>query len=394
MLIQKGRSSIFQALAAQKFLRRSMILCFVGGAFAHQGLLARSAPSAAVGLAWGISGTWRVAGNSSPLVNGDAMLPGSLLQPEPSGSRNAIVILLPDGRPVFFECSKVENCSRGFRVPQLYRDPDPFAVDMLARIRTALRSHANETSPAAAGQPPPRLPRDEVVTVLGSDKEVQLGGLVSKLPDARYTYDLHPLDSSSPSRSHVAVVKSGKSIPVSLPTPGLYELAFTDEQNNPRIRIYVAALAPAQSSVLDSFHRAHQLIAQFNEQYYGWPPHELGWAYVESFFLDAKAGEQAPAAEAAGGDDKPSAGKVTAEPAFDPLPGVFKLNQSVTLQCATPGGKIHFTVDGSQPLAVSPVYSAPINVMGSQLTIKAFASSPGRKDSPVVTGIFRIEHSQ
>ena len=35
-------------------------------------------------------------------------------------------------------------------------------------------------------------------------------------------------------------------------------------------------------------------------------------------------------------------------------------------------------------------YRAPILVKGTALMIKAFASAPGRKDSPVVTGIFRI----
>jgi hypothetical protein len=47
-------------------------------------------------------------------------------------------------------------------------------------------------------------------------------------------------------------------------------------------------------------------------------------------------------------------------------------------------------VDYSQPGAASAVYSAPIVVMGSGLTIKAFASAPGKKDSAVVSGTFRI----
>jgi hypothetical protein len=38
------------------------------------------------------------------------------------------------------------------------------------------------------------------------------------------------------------------------------------------------------------------------------------------------------------------------------------------------------------------VYHAPIMVKGTELTIKAFASVAGRKDSAVVTGIFRVRH--
>jgi hypothetical protein len=78
------------------------------------------------------------------------------------------------------------------------------------------------------------------------------------------------------------------------------------------------------------------------------------------------------------------------EPKFSPEPGVFAGDTEVTLRCATPGAVIHYTFDGSQPVASSPVYSAPISVKGTELTIKAFASIPGKKDSAVVTGIYRI----
>jgi chitinase len=81
---------------------------------------------------------------------------------------------------------------------------------------------------------------------------------------------------------------------------------------------------------------------------------------------------------------------VAREPKFSPEPGVFAGDTEVTLRCATPGAVIHYTFDGSQPVASSPVYAAPISVKGTELTIKAFASAPGKKDSAVVTGIYRI----
>ncbi len=81
---------------------------------------------------------------------------------------------------------------------------------------------------------------------------------------------------------------------------------------------------------------------------------------------------------------------VTGEPQLFPQPGVFARDTMVTLRCDTPGAIIHYTVDSSQPIGSSPVYGAPISVEGTELTIKAFASVPGRKDSAVVTGIYRI----
>jgi hypothetical protein len=81
---------------------------------------------------------------------------------------------------------------------------------------------------------------------------------------------------------------------------------------------------------------------------------------------------------------------VAGEPKFSPEPGFFDGDTQVTLRCSTPGAVIHYTFDGSQPVASSPVYTAPISVKGTELTIKAFASVPGKKDSAVVTGIYRI----
>jgi hypothetical protein len=85
-----------------------------------------------------------------------------------------------------------------------------------------------------------------------------------------------------------------------------------------------------------------------------------------------------------------AAGSSAAEPAFFPKPGVFDDDTQVTLHCDTPGAVIHYTFDGSQPLAGSPVYTGPIQVKGTALTIKAFATAPGKKDSAVVTGTYRI----
>jgi hypothetical protein len=80
----------------------------------------------------------------------------------------------------------------------------------------------------------------------------------------------------------------------------------------------------------------------------------------------------------------------TGEPTYSPKPGVFDGDTEVALPCDAPRAKIHFTVDSSQPDDSSPLYASPIVVKGTELTIKAFASVPGQRDSPVVTGIFRI----
>ncbi|HEY1648254.1 MAG TPA: chitobiase/beta-hexosaminidase C-terminal domain-containing protein [Terracidiphilus sp.] len=348
-------------------------------------------------MAWQVRGAWRVDGASAPVVTGDAIEPGSLLLPSAENANHSIVVLLPDGQLVVYECFTAEDCARGFRVPSFYRRPEPFAVDMVGRIRAVLVRDGPGSSMGSgirqqSGLQGPRsqepgLPREEVMAVLGAGHRVQVAGLAAHLANGRYTYDLRPLDRAYPRRPHLPLEKSGASIAVALPATGLYDLTIVDDLNTPRIDLFIAAVQPAQAaSLMKSFHDAVELMSDWNEDYEGWPIHEFQRAYLESLMLDLKASN-------AGGTGRASAARagVTAEPAFSPKPGLLSGDTAVSVRCSTSGATMHFTVDGSQPVNGSPAYRAPIMVRGTELTIKAFASAPGKKDSPVVTGIFRIE---
>lgn len=322
---------------------------------------------------------------------GDAVQPGSLLQPAEGSSHNSITVLLPDGQRILYECFTVKDCARGFRVPALYRTPDPFAVEMLARIRAALIRGYSQQS---------RLPRDEAVAVLGPGNRVQVGGLAADLANGRYTYDLQPLNPEYSSQFHLALEKKSRSITLALPASGLYLVKITDDLNTPRIDLLVAAVEPAQAPDLEkSFREAQTLLKDWNGNYDGWPIHAFQRAYLESLMLRPKPRAQGPKAGKGAAMNQtrgqPAADEihrpgVTAEPQFYPKPGVFDGDTAVTVRCATPGAVMHYTVDGSEPIDGSSVYGAPVMVKGTELTIKAFASAPGRRDSPVVTGIFRI----
>ena len=348
-----------------------------------------------LGIAWQVRGQWRLAGRSVPLLTGDAVPPGGLLQPGDEPGGHSILIFLPDGQRVLYECFAAADCARGFRVPPLYRRPDPFAVELLARIRAALARENH--SPAARGEER-ALPRDEVVAALGAQNRVHVAGLAADLPDGRYTYDLMPVDltragRAAPGEFHRALTKTARSLELALPGPGLYDLRITDARNVPRIDVFIAAVHAADAArIAAPFQRASALLGDWNIDYQGWPMHEFQWAYLEALMLNIEPRRAAaPMAVKFAGDSRP-ASDLTAEPAFTPRPGVFDGDTAVTLRCATPGAAIHFTVDNSQPLADSPVYHAPIMVKGTELTIKAYAAAPGKKDSAVVTGIFRIQN--
>jgi hypothetical protein len=173
-----------------------------------------------------------------------------------------------------------------------------------------------------------------------------------------------------------------------LPSSGVYDVTIFDHLGRPRIDLFVAAVDPAREVAFkESFAQAHALLADWNEDYQGWPVHEFQRAYLKSLFggIEPVSNYSWRAVTATHQD-----ADITAEPAFSPEPGLLKGDTAVTLACRTPHATMHYTVNGSQPLQSSAIYSAPVMVKGTALTIKAFASARGKKDSFVVTGIFRI----
>jgi hypothetical protein len=363
--------------------------------------MAQNRGRSAFGLAWQVQGPWQVEGKDTPILVGSAIEPESLLRPGQGTGNHSITVLLPDGQRVLYECFTVEDCARGFRVPLLYREPDPFAVDMVACIHAVLLRENDSDRVAiksSIGQDS-RLPRDEVVAVLDSSQRVKIAGLAGNLSNGRYTYDVQPLDRTFPPRFHLAVEKSGPSITIALPSFGVYVLTISDELNTPRINLFVAAVSPAKAaSITKSFSEAKAQMKEWNLEGQGWPIHDFLRAYLISLMLGANplgGGLQVNAADkiaskAGTPSNAENDAAVTAEPTFSPKPGVLDGDTGVILRCETPGAILHYTVGGAQPVANSPVYDAPIMVKGTELTIKSFATAAGKKDSAVVTGLFRI----
>ncbi len=320
------------------------------------------------------------------LRTGDAIVPGALLQPDEEKPSNSIIVLLPDGQRILYECFTRRQCARGFRVPSLYREPDLFAAEMLARVRTALLyDRGDDARELGEGA---KLPRDEEVAALGRNHLVNIGGLVSALPDGHYLYDLRHLGPSASGSSRGTFIKTGSLITLSIPFPGIYDATIFDGMRRPRIDLFVVAAGPALMARISSeFGKAQRLLAHWNDNYQGWPVDELQRAYLESVVWGLRVPEETASL---GLIPAPLNKDTTEEPVFSPKPGVFDGETEVTLHCGTPSAVIHFTVDSSEPVEGSAVYRAPIVVKGTELTIKGFATAPGRKDSAVVTGIFRI----
>jgi hypothetical protein len=266
------------------FARSAIHLClFVFFVFATS-IFAEKDNSALAALAWRVQGRWQVDGKGAPISAGDAIQPGSLLQPGGSSLNHSITIFLSDGRNILYECFTAEECARGFRVPSLYRNPAPAAVDMLARIHAGLVRENN--SPSIESEP--LLPREEVLAVLGPGNRVSVGGLVADLSNGRYTYDVRPVDSGYPAQFHIAVEKKGPAIVFSLPGSGIYDLTIADDLNTQRIDLFVAAVKPENASLRKSFLEANALLKTWNREGFGWPIHDFQRAYLESLMQDSK----------------------------------------------------------------------------------------------------------
>lgn len=89
----------------------------------------------------------------------------------------------------------------------------------------------------------------------------------------------------------------------------------------------------------------------------------------------------------------------TAIPSVFPAEGVFEFSTiHVDLSSATPGARVHYTLDGSEPTMDSPVYIRAEGLLplrgehGADIrhTLRAFAEADGREPSPVVTFTYRF----
>ena len=80
-----------------------------------------------------------------------------------------------------------------------------------------------------------------------------------------------------------------------------------------------------------------------------------------------------------------------AAPAISPAAGTYAAGQQVTMSTTTSGAAIHYTVDGSQPTANSPLYAVPLTLTGAE-TVNAISVEAGTK-SAVASASYKVTTS-
>ena len=81
-----------------------------------------------------------------------------------------------------------------------------------------------------------------------------------------------------------------------------------------------------------------------------------------------------------------------ATPTFNPAAGTYYEAQEVSINCATEGATIRYTIDGNDPTESSPVYSSPIEITETT-TVKAFAMKEGYINSGIASATYTIAES-
>ncbi len=80
---------------------------------------------------------------------------------------------------------------------------------------------------------------------------------------------------------------------------------------------------------------------------------------------------------------------VATAPTFSPGAGVYVGSQGITLSSSTSGAVIHYTLDGTTPTAISPVYAGPLSIT-STTTVKAMSMVAGQTQSSTATAQYQI----
>ncbi len=81
--------------------------------------------------------------------------------------------------------------------------------------------------------------------------------------------------------------------------------------------------------------------------------------------------------------------ETVATPGFNPRGGTYAVSQLVTIASTTSDALIRYTTDGSDPTALSSLYTGPVSIT-SDTTLKARAYKDGMTESAVATAVYII----
>jgi hypothetical protein len=240
------------------------------------------------GLVWRRQGDWHLNGSSAGLRLGESIPQGGLITASGAGP-HSLVILLPDGQRLLFECYQEQTCAQGFRVPAVAAPPSENAYAMFKGVRDVLLMRA-----AAVEQPfPTPAGRDEdaanveIIAALQAGK-VSIAPALRVLPAGSYKLVVHP---DGPHSSAVMALPAQTldwnpaqaTALVSIATPGVYRVTVVDRNEVPRIEVELLATSPRMvAPEKEALQYARSTVIAWNKTHEGWSLHDFLRAYLQS----------------------------------------------------------------------------------------------------------------
>ncbi len=228
------------------------------------------------GIVWKVQGDWRISNTQDSLRKGEPVAPGALLTASTSTTAT-VLILLPDGQRLLFDCHDVRTCTQGFRVPALMEKPDDDAVQLFHTVRDAMRLPA-----AHVAAPSTTTTETETVIPLEDDGTILLRRALAALPPGQYRLTVQGAEDAQPSDQ--SLTWSGPRDDARLPLfhAGVYHLRLFGNLGVERMRVVLLAESPQLfSSRQKAFAEARKDLQEWNETFPGWPIHEWLQLYLE-----------------------------------------------------------------------------------------------------------------
>jgi hypothetical protein len=239
------------------------------------------------GMVWKRQGDWRLNGSSAGLRLGESIPQGGLITASGAGP-HSLVILLPDGQRLLFECYQEQTCAQGFRVPSIAAPPSETVYAMFTGVRDVLlmrRPAVEQPFPVPAGRDEDAA-NVEIVAALQAGS-VSLAPALRVLPAGSYKLVVHA-DGPQPGAAMVLPAQSldwkppRATAPVSIAIPGVYRVAVVDQNQVPRIEVELLATPPGLvAPENEALQNARSTVIAWNKAHEGWSLHDFLRAYLQ-----------------------------------------------------------------------------------------------------------------
>ena len=217
-----------------------------------------------------MQGNWHENRIRSFLRSGDAVAPGSLLTAEASNNAS-VIILLPDGQRLLFDCHDAHSCVQGFRIPALIAKPDTDSISLFDGVRRVMHQTAANMAPP----PSTTTAETETVSPMQPNGAILLKQALTGLPPGQYRMMVEGDGETKLSERSLIWSGSHDEAQLSLPHTGVYSLRIFGSLGTERMRVtLLAASSELYPSHQAAFEESRRNLQEWNATFPGWPTHE------------------------------------------------------------------------------------------------------------------------